>query len=48
MNFVGFGTGSIRIWLLIVSAAILVPIVLIVWAVSGCVGGSVGEVQENF
>lgn len=48
MNLVEFGTGSIRIWVFIVSAATLVFVMLIAWTVSGWVGGIVGKLQENF
>ena len=48
MNVVEFGTGSIRIWVFIVSAAVLVLVMLMAWAFSGWVGGFVGELQENF
>ena len=48
MNLVEFGTGSIRIWVFIVSAAVLVLTVFTAWAISGWVGGFVGQLQENF
>ena len=48
MNLVEFGTGSIRIWVFIVSAAVLVLTMLTAWAVSGRVGRFIAKLQENF
>ena len=48
MNLVEFGTGNIRIWVFIVSAAVLVLTMLITWAISSWVGSLVDELQDNF
>lgn len=48
MNLVEFGTGSIRIWEFIVSAAVLVLTMLAAWAVSGWVGRIEAKLQDNF
>ena len=47
MNIVEFGTGSIRIWVFIVSASALVLVMFMVWAISGWVAGIIGKLKEN-
>ena len=48
MNIVEFGTGSIEIWVFVVSAAVLVLTMLTAWAISGWVGGFIDKLQDNF
>lgn len=47
MNIVEFGTGSIRLWVFIVSATALVLTMFIVWAISSWVAGIIAKLKEN-